>query len=330
MFDAGSFGEYQLLGVDGVCQDAPDTLILDLNVVIDVEHLAYGRDGSLPGERKQNLVELLAFAKKHVSVNYGPALAENCWPRTGPSPRRRSYAFKREALEKVLGWEEAELRYTAGSVDGQRVVPPVEVGPTDATVNTSILVLPGYAVLLKLWHIAHRGGYRSNPFAPYKELANWANDEVGYVPSYELQLGFDYFLSNQSTREYVQRLLKLGRPQLDVGTVWGAAWDLFYLHFLDLASGGQLEDGSNGSVALVTRDRGIVGLRDRCRLKYVIEAPDFAAGVTEDMRNQNRVEERYLGPLQALEERIRWSQASRLGQPPDTEKISKIVNDLEP
>jgi hypothetical protein len=265
-----TIGEYALLPLKPDTDYKPLTLILETSVVIDIERFFYA-PSLMPDGRRRSVRDLLV--KYHgidMIPGFGIAEASWAWPTTTVQPKQ--WTSLAHAFDSIWAWSEEEIR--AHSMSPKSIQSSgIATSSSDASpfALAGNILLPSYATLLKLQVISKRPR-EGNAFRLFRELIEWANEELELVFPYEIQLAADYFLGEPADRDYVQKLMKFGKKD-SLSATRSAAWDILFLRWMDFSQSGAFATPVPAP-KLVTADQGLIGLRERCSLHAVVSSPE--------------------------------------------------------
>ena len=239
-------------------------LILDANVCLDLA--ALGRERMDTGGQEEARRFVQEIADSGVDVLPGFGLAELCL-------RRKGWVLDQVRLESL----ERSISFAINSAPGRKEQHQLtgdtdEVEPVDLQMFRPFtpLLQIFYASLLKISTLTNTGLSRTSAVRNVREYLRWAADEFGCVAVLPLQAAVAIFGGDSLAR----KLIGADGHCLTPRTVWGGAWDVFYVHQLYHATLTEIE-GLAYYPVFVTRDRACYDVFSQSRLQGAIR---FDAG----------------------------------------------------
>ena len=233
-------------------------------VAIDVARLYWRPQRIAEHPQTVHSLKELLFEYQDLPVIWGYAVTEASWGRFAKRLNDERRARLTLALETVFSWTTRELAGHFRGLETAHAPAPIASQVNDAAPQISpfSVIAPSYALLLKLQTIQRARS--TDGVRKYRQFMEWMATEMKFIGPYEKQLAFDCFLGERRAAEYVAKLLKFGSSDL-LSATWTAAWDLTHIRAPDTI---MLETPGLEPMrtSLVTADKGLIPLRDRCRL----------------------------------------------------------------
>jgi len=271
----GTESRFTFLGLQGSVQPAPtnESVLFDSNLLVDLNAVARG---PLKNAAREVEIQELAMRTMHLDLIPVFAISELAWDRAeGKWNHRRA----RELRCTCSAWFDgglaraSDLRLVRAAY--QQALTSEPAGDDSQHTHTHPLQLGFYASLLKLaalWIEAQSSFRALHRVHLYEEFTTWMRDELGLVLTHPLQVARDRLVGPQRAEAviYVNGLLKFSKDPLK--DLWGAAWDLMHLSFVDQAVGSEDPLRTQGRpTALATADRWLPYLRDRIQRIYEVQ-----------------------------------------------------------
>lgn len=269
-------GRFYVSNVGDNGDSIPDELCLDQNICTYIYGFYYGLSND---HREDVKALLLAYPfspyKSRTHISCGWAVEEYSWERTGEykDVDKRKYDW---AVKQVLNWDpervEFEFSQRRPPCDRDRVWNRSKIPIPEKTIHPLSYLIMHYPPMLRLASLikeAHRRGGKQGREWAFKQFAAWMTDELGYNNAYELAVAKDSLLPrDNSIRTAAQKVLHLSpteTPDTLAGKAWRAAWDMFYVRYVDPSGLGNLIS-KRKNIALVSRDTDTPDVNSRAHL----------------------------------------------------------------
>lgn len=291
-------GRYQIIGahLDGAgSSDRAARLILDTCVAIDMQNFYFGGSHVDRESLRLLLSEFPVDAPFPTDLNYGWALSESGWPRSGvfnfPGTRSLKYA-----VSEMVEWGSDRIEYEFSQTD-----PPASrdakwprhaamPDPSEAS-NSFPLIAGTYAAMLYICHLERtrkKWKQRGTSWA-IQNYYDWMKDTLGVLLHFEFALGVDMLAARNVRKQSAQQLLKYGgseTPDEVADKAWNAAWDIWFMRLPEGLTYGLLHGAETAPAALVTANKDPGYIRQVSELRTFIDTGEgvvpFALNTWDD------------------------------------------------
>jgi hypothetical protein len=267
-------GRYRMLGLRNPPQhvSGQSSVMLDSNVLIHMEKAAKGRESRDP--RRDEAIQTAVLKMIHADVIPWLAIRELAQGRGQAWDDARAHSLR----ATMDAWFDGGAARAASLHDVRAAYKSAMKGPMlGGGENQRELPLQQaiYASLLQVgaqWLERHSGFRANERVGALEHFGAWMTDELGVILVPVFKVAFDRFVGapRRGGDQYVDKLLKLGRDR--VGDIWGAAWDITHLAFLDQTVDPSLLETEGRDAALLTADQALVSLREQTRVSAVLSA----------------------------------------------------------
>ncbi len=284
-------------------------LVIDANVCLDLAGLSTGNLVPLMRDEVQQFVRAIAASGADVLPGFG--LAELCLD-------RKTWTLDAAKLESL----ERNISLAIDSAPGraaQRMQDSAaeEIEPVDVEMFRPYVLLLQifYASLLKLSLIGMQGLSSNTAISNLQAFLRWMSDDLGCVSTLPLQAAVAMFGGDSLAR----RLIGVGRRDHALSSVWGGAWDAFYVYQLYHATLFQI-GGVPHYPVFVTKDRACYDVFSRLSLQGAIRFDEqrspFLIGVASDYPH-------YEGKQEQVAQLFKTTALSRIEKLVDGERMGQ-------